>query len=174
PEYFIENQRGDSNPHAKLSCLESAQIIIDHVTEGIKLAKKHGLPQVIINFIATHHGTTRVEYFYRHYLKENPNGEQDKARFQYPGPRPKTREETILMMADSLEASSKSLKSPTGKDIDDLVERIIASKIENRQFEESEMTFEELNKCKIVFKQLLRSINHVRVEYPDEQTEKVK
>ena len=95
----------------------------------------------------------------------------DEKQFCYPGPRPKTKEETILMLADSLEAASKSLNQPCGQEIDDLVEKIVAYKITHRQLEESEMTFEELEQCKIVFKQLLRSINHVRVEYPEEQNE---
>jgi len=167
PEYFIENQ-GSENPHEKISYIESAKIIIKHVTEGIAMAKKQHLPRLLIDFIRTHHGTTRVEYFYRNFVKENPEKEFDETLFRYPGPRPKSKEETILMLADSLEAASKSLKNPGGKDIDNLVDKIVAFKIENRQFEESEMTFEELEKCKIVFKLLLRSINHVRVEYPSE------
>lgn len=167
PNYFIENQSG-KNPHEKISNLESAKIIIAHVTEGVKLAKKHRLPQVLIDFIHTHHGTTRVEYFYRNHQKENPEKEFDESLFRYPGPRPKSKEETILMLADSLEAASKSLQNPTGRDIDDLVEKLTSYKIEQRQLEESEITFEELEKCKIVFKLLLRSINHVRVEYPEE------
>lgn len=174
PEYFIENQ-GSRNIHEDLTHLESAKMIIGHVAEGVKLAKKHRLPSILIDFINTHHGTTRVEYFYRNYLKENPDGEAEAYLFQYPGPRPKSKEETILMLADSLEAASKSLKNPAGKDIDDLVEKIISFKIQARQLEESEITFEELEKCKLVFKLLLRSINHVRVEYPEEaETKKEK
>ena len=135
---------------------------------GVKLAKKHRLPQVLIDFIHTHHGTTRVEYFFRNHQKENPDKEFDESLFKYPGPRPKSKEETILMLADSLEAASKSLQNPTGRDIADLVEKLTSFKIEQRQLEESEITFEELEKCKLVFKLLLRSINHVRVEYPEE------
>lgn len=169
PGYFIENQSG-KNPHDELSNLESAKMIIGHVAEGIKLAKKHRLPKKLVDFIKTHHGTTKVEYFYRNHLKENPKkGQADEHIFQYPGPRPKSKEETILMIADSLEAASKSLKEPAGVDIDNLVDKIVAFKIQARQFEESEMTFEELEKCKLVFKLLLRSINHVRVEYPEEE-----
>lgn len=171
PQYFSENQSG-YNPHTEKTNLESAKIIIGHVTDGIKLAKKNGLPQVLIDFINTHHGTTRVEYFYRKELEENPEIEVDESKFRYPGLRPKSKEETILMIADSLEASCKSLQNPTGQAIDEMVEKIIAFKIKNRQLEESEMTFEELEKCKIVFKSLLRSINHVRVEYPEENEPK--
>ncbi len=167
PKYFIENQSGES-PHNELTNLESAKIIIDHVVEGEKLAKKHRLPQLLINFIRTHHGTTRVEYFYRNYIKENPGKEFDESLFCYPGPRPTTKEQTILMIADSLEAASKSLKNPTEQDIDELVDKIIAFKITNGQLEDSEITFEELEICKEEFKKLLKSINHIRIEYPEE------
>ena len=168
PEFFIENQSGP-NPHEGLPYLESASIIIDHVHEGVRLARRYRLPKVLIDFIRTHHGTTRVEYFYRNYVQENPGTEFDDQIFRYPGPKPTTKEETILMMADSLEAASKSLKNPTGQDIDELVDKIIGGKISQGQLEGSEMTFEELEKCKTVFRQRLRSINHVRVEYPAEQ-----
>jgi putative nucleotidyltransferase with HDIG domain len=169
PAYFIENQSGD-NPHNELNDpLDSAKIIINHVTEGIRLAKKHRLPNVLIDFIRTHHGTTRVEYFFRKYQDENPDIDFDESIFRYPGPKPKSKEETILMMADSLEAASKSLKNPTGKDIDELVDRIIGGKITHGQFEESGLTFEELEACQEEFRKLLRSINHVRVEYPSEK-----
>ncbi len=168
PEYFIENQKGD-NPHSTLSNFDSAKIIINHVTDGVKLAKKNKLPTVLIDFIKTHHGDTRVEYFYRNQLKENPDKQFDESLFRYPGPRPRTKEETILMVADSLEAASKSLRNPTGQDIDQLVDNIIAGKITNGQFENSELSFEELEKCIKVFKELLRSINHVRIEYPEEK-----
>ena len=166
PEYFIENQTA-SNPHENEDCLESAEIIIKHVTEGYKMAKKAHLPEVINEFILTHHGTTRVEYFYRNYLNRNPEGEEMESRFRYPGPRPKTKEQAILMLADSLEAASKSLKSPTDKDIDDLVEKIIAGKIGMGQLEESELSFEDLAVCREVFKSRLRSMYHVRIKYPE-------
>jgi len=167
PSAFIENQPAN-NPHDNWNNFESAKAIIDHITEGVTLAKKERLPKVLIDFIWSHHGTTRVEYFYRNQLKSEPDREFDETLFRYPGPLPKSKEETILMVADSLEAASKSLKSPTAKDIDDLVDKIIAYKIDHGQFDESELTFEELEQCKEVFKSLLKSINHVRVEYPDE------
>ncbi len=168
PEFFIENQSG-KNPHDELGdAMESARIIIGHVTEGERLAKKHRLPAVLQNFIRTHHGTTKVAYFFRKYQEENDDIAFDESLFCYPGPKPRTKEETILMMADSLEAASKSLKNPTGRDIDNLVNGIVGGKISNGQFEFSELTFEELEICKDVFRKLLRSINHVRVEYPKE------
>jgi cyclic-di-AMP phosphodiesterase PgpH len=167
PEYFIENQSGD-NPHEHESWKESASIIIKHVTEGASMAKKARLPKLLQDFILTHHGTTRVEYFYRNYLKENPdaNIEEIAGDFEYPGPKPTSKEETILMIADSLEAACKSLKSPTGKEIDELVESITQHKIENNQFVNSELNFDELEKCKASFKKTLKSIHHVRLAYP--------
>jgi len=164
PLFFIENQT-NYNPHDEKTNLESAKIIIEHVANGVKMAKKAGLPQTIIDFIITHHGTTRVEYFYQKEVKENPEKEIDELKFRYTGMRPETKEETILMIADSIEAACKSLKEPTGQEIDEMVEKIIAYKIKERQLEESELTFDELERCKIVFKSLLRSIHHVRVEY---------
>ncbi|MEM8908066.1 MAG: HDIG domain-containing metalloprotein, partial [Bacteroidota bacterium] len=166
PAYYIENQSG-ANPHNKTTPLDSAKIIIEHVTEGVKLAKKNRLPKVLIDFIRTHHGTTRVEYFYRNHINQHPGGEVDEHSFRYPGPRPRSKEETILMIADSLEAASKSLKSPSEKDINDLVDKIIAGKITHGQLEDSEMTFAELEICKREFKKLLKSIYHVRIEYPE-------
>ncbi len=171
PTYFIENQN-EENPHDKLSCLESTQMIIGHVTEGIKLAKKHRLPSVLIDFIRTHHGTTRVEYFYRTYLKEEghpTNPTIAECEFRYPGPKPWTKEQAIMLMADSLEAASKSLKNPTGVDINNLVDKIIKHKIDLGQLQDTRLSFKELEQIKVVFKKLLKSINHVRIEYPDEQ-----
>ncbi len=167
PEAYIENQKGH-NPHDSMSNFESAKKIIDHVTKGLEMAKKARLPKVIIDFISTHHGTTRVEYFYRNQLKAEPDKEFDESLFRYPGPKPKTKEQTILMIADSLEAASKSLNNPTGQDIDKLVDNIVRYKIDQGQLDDSELNFNELEMCTEVFKSLLRSINHVRVEYPEE------
>lgn len=167
PEYFIENQRGN-NPHDLLNDKESAQKIIAHVPEGEKMAKKAKLPHVLIDFINSHHGTTRAEYFYRNYLKDHPNEAVDASEYQYPGPLPKSKEEALLMMADSLEAASKSLKSPTGQDIDALVDKIINGKIEQNQLMEADISFRDLETSKSTFKSLLRNIYHVRIEYPEE------
>ncbi len=171
PEYYIENQNLE-NPHEKLNCLESAQMIISHVTEGVKMAKKHRLPPVLIDFILTHHGTTRVEFFYRKYQKENPDIEVNPLDFTYPGPLPSTKEQAIMMIADSLEASSKSLKSPSEEDINNLVENIIQGKITMGQLKETSLSFQELGQIKMVFKRLLKSINHIRIGYPDEDKAK--
>jgi cyclic-di-AMP phosphodiesterase PgpH len=165
PMYFIENQ-GGTNPHDKLPYLDSAKIIIEHVTEGVRLAQKNGLPRVIVDFIPTHHGTTLVEYFYRNHIKENKGGEKDKTQFQYPGPKPRSKEEAILMLADSLEATSKILKQPDNRSIDDLVERIVADKMAQGQLSDSALSFADLEKCKVSFKQTLKNIHHVRIEYP--------
>ena len=132
------------------------------------MAKKARLPKVIIDFISTHHGTTRTEFFYRKQLAEFPNQEFDESLFVYPGPEPTSKEETIMMLADSLEAASKSLQNPTGKDIDELVDKIVKGKVKNKQLIKSELSYDELERCKAVFKNLLRSIYHVRMEYPEE------
>ena len=137
------------------------------MTDGLAMAKKAKLPKIITDFISTHHGTTRVEYFYRQEMGISENGDVNTSDYTYPGPKPSTKEQTIMMIADSLEAASKSLKSPTGEDIDNLVESIVTYKVSNEQLSESDLTFEELEICKSVFKSLLRSINHVRVEYPE-------
>jgi len=167
PEYYIENSKG-TNHHETLNNFQSAEIIIDHVISGEQMAKKAKLPKVIVDFIKSHHGTTRVEYFYRNQLKQEPEREFDESLFRYPGPKPTTKEQTIMMIADSLEAASKSLRNPTGKDIDELMEKIIDHKITHGQLSESDLTFTELAQCKEVWSGLLRSINHVRIEYPDE------
>lgn len=169
PEAFIENKDAYDNPHEEFNNFESAEVIISHVTEGIEMAKKAGLPDVIIDFIRTHHGSTRVEYFYRKQLQDEPDREFDETLFRYPGPKPKTKEQAILMLADSLEAASKSLKSPSGQELDEFIDKIVAGKIAHGQLEESDLTFGELNDCVDTFKSLLRSIYHVRVEYPSDK-----
>jgi len=168
PSFFIENQSNKS-PHLDISDKESAEIIISHVTEGVKMAKKARLPNVLIDFITSHHGTTRVEYFYRNYIKDHPDEEVDEQDFRYPGPKPVTKEETILMLADSIEAACKSLKNPTEEALLELIDKIIAGKMAMGQLEDSELTFSELETCKTVFQQLMRSVHHVRIEYPEEQ-----
>lgn len=165
PEFFIENQSG-SNPHEGLNRIESAKIIIQHVPDGEKMAKKAGLPNLIIRFITTHHGTTKTDFFYKNYLLENPGVEVDSELFTYPGPLPQSKEEAILMLADSVEATSRSLKDPTGNDIDKLVDKVFKIKIEQNQLIESKLTLGDLQKCREVFCKMLRSIYHIRIEYP--------
>lgn len=167
PDYFIENQTV-KNPHLDLSNIESAQIIIGHVAEGVKMAKKHRLPAILVDFIKTHHGTTRAEYFYRNYIKENPNFiEGEDQSFRYPGPKPHSKEEAILMLADSIEAAGKSLKNPKEKELEELVDKIITGKVTQNQLSDADLTFSELEACRQVFKEVLKSIYHGRIEYPE-------
>ncbi len=165
PRFFTENQVGGVNPHDELTHEESAKIIISHVIQGIELARKNNLPEQIIDFIRTHHGTTLTRYFYKKSLLEI--GEQtDKSKFRYPGPIPFSKETAVLMMADSIEASSRSLKTYDAVNIDELVERIINSQIEEQQFNNSDITFRDINNIKKIFKKRLMNIYHVRIEYP--------
>lgn len=164
--YFIENQFPDENPHAKLSYEESAKIIIGHVIEGVILAKKYKLPEQIIEFIKTHHGTTRVEYFYRMHAKVKTEEIVDEYNFSYPGPAPFIKEHAILMMADSVEAASKSLKNPTHETLSALVDSIIEYQQKRGQFDHVPITLLEISRCKEVFKKMLASIYHIRIEYP--------
>ncbi|GGG93700.1 HDIG domain-containing protein [Parapedobacter pyrenivorans] len=165
PQYFIENQTKGYNPHDGLSFEQSAQIIISHVAKGIELAKKHQLPDVIIDFIRTHHGTTRVDYFYQSYIKSFPEKFVDEELFHYPGPIPFSRETAVLMMADSVEAASRSLKEPTAKSLNDLVDKIIESKLSQKQFINSSITLKDITLVTEIFKEMLKSIYHVRIDY---------
>jgi len=170
PAFFIENQNAERNPHDDLPFEVSAKVITDHVKNGVKIAKKHGLQDLIIDFIRTHHGTSRVEFFYQSYLKNYPDDEVDEALFSYPGPLPYSKETAVLMMADSVEAASRSLKKPTSTDIERLVERIINYKIEQNQFINSDITFRDIKVSKRILKKMLNSIYHVRVSYPQAET----
>ncbi len=167
PMYFIENQHTGLNPHDELSFEESAQMIINHVKEGIKIAKKNNLPDVLVDFIRTHHGTTTVMYFYRQYIKNFPEEEVDLKKFTYPGPKPFSKETAALMMADSVEAASRSLSKPDHDSIDKLVEGIIDHQMESGQFENAEITLREIKDIKKIFKKMLMNIYHVRIQYPE-------
>ncbi len=167
PIYFIENQKTAINPHDDLPYKESARIIIEHVTYGIELAKKEGLPNIIIDFIRTHHGNTRTEYFYQKYLQANPDEEVDQSKFRYPGPIPYSKETAIVMMADSLEAASKSLKTPSEEDINNLVENIIDGKMKQHQFINCDLSFKDITAIKKVLKKQLKSLYHIRISYPE-------
>ena len=165
PTYFTENQVSSINSHDELDPKESAQIIIDHVIKGIEIAKKNKLPDRIIDFIRTHHGTSLVYYFYS---KENENiGEANKEDFMYPGPIPFSKETAILMMADSVEAASKSLKEPTSSKLEAFVEKIIDSQMEQGQFLNANITFRDIQIIKKVLKKKLNNIYHLRIEYPE-------
>lgn len=164
--YFIENQTPGNNPHDLISFEESADIIIGHVARGIKLAKKHKLPAQVIEFIETHHGTSKVQYFYRSFIKKFPEEEADISRFSYPGPIPNSRETAVLMMADSIEAASRSLKNYTEKTIIDLVEGIIDYQAKEGQFDDADITFKEISIIKGIFIEKLKTMYHTRIEYP--------
>ncbi|HTN21603.1 MAG TPA: HDIG domain-containing protein [Pelobium sp.] len=165
PQFFIENQNKGLNPHDKLPYEESAQIIIRHVINGIEMARRHNLPEVIIDFLRTHHGNTRVDYFYQSFLKNFPEKIVDENTFRYPGPIPFTKETAVLMLADSVEAASRSLKEPDAESINNLVERIIDYKLEQNQLNDSNITLKEIETIKLIFKTMLMGIYHVRVEY---------
>jgi len=167
PLYFTENQITGINPHNELSYEESAEIIISHITKGIKKAKKYKLPEKIIDFIRTHHGTTKAYYFYSMYLKEHPDKSVDENIFTYPGPIPYSKESAVLMMADSVEAASRSLKNPDEQSINNLVEKIIDNQIEQKQFVNSDITFRDITTIKKILKKQLMNIYHLRVEYPE-------
>lgn len=165
PMYFTENQSTNVNPHNELTPTDSAQIIIDHIINGVELAKKNRLPDRIIDFIRTHHGTTLVYYFYK--AEEKLNGSADIKDFQYPGPIPFSKETAILMMCDSVEAASKSVKEPTAQAFDILVEKVVNKQMEDGQFMNADITFKELQIIKKVLKKKLKNIYHLRIEYPE-------
>jgi len=165
PSYFTENQVTGTNPHDKLSSLESVNIILDHVSKGVEMAKKNNLPNRIIDFIRTHHGTSVIHYFYENdlNLNLNPNIED----YKYSGPKPFSKETALVMMCDSVEAATKSLENPDSEKINSFVETIIDKQIENNQFENCSITFKDIKTIKNVIKKKLANIYHIRVEYPE-------
>lgn len=167
PMYFTENQHGAYSPHNDLSNIESAEIIISHVTDGIEMAHKNHIPERIIDFIRTHHGTRRTDYFYINEQKAHPDEEIDPTPFTYHGPAPFSRETAVLMMADSIEAASHSLKEPDEKKISDLVDNIINKQMEAGQFLNTDLTLRDIETCRKVLKKKLMNIYHVRIAYPE-------
>lgn len=166
PAFFTENQNG-VNPLEKMSRVDAAHIVINHVTEGLKLAEKYNLPNVIKDFIATHHGTGMTKYFYVSYKNEHPDEPVDDALFTYPGPNPFTREQAILMMADSVEAAARSLPEYTEASISELVNRIINGQMSEGFFEYCPITFRDVAVAKQVLIERLKSVYHTRVSYPE-------
>lgn len=166
PAFFTENQTG-VNPHDELTEERSAQIIISHVTEGLKLADKYHLPKVIRDFISTHHGRSQVKYFYIQWKNKHQGEEPDAKLFTYPGPNPFTREQAILMMCDAVEASSRSLKEFTEESIKELVNRIIDSQVQAGYFRECPITFRDIADAKRVLAESLKTIYHTRIAYPE-------
>jgi len=166
PMYYIENQTGGINPHDDLSYEESARIITGHVIRGIEKARLNKIPEAIIDFIRTHHGTRYTQYFYNKFKEENGNEPFDETPFRYRGPIPFSKETSILMMADSIEAASRSLKSPSEQDVSDLVEQLIDNQMEGKQFRNSLLTLKDISTIKKIIKKKLMSIYHIRIEYP--------
>jgi len=156
------------NPHKQLGYEQSAQVVINHVKDGIKLAEKHNLPKVIKDFITTHHGLGKTKYFYVSYKNEHPDEKIDEKSFTYPGPNPYSKEMAVLMMADSVEAASRSLPEYTEESISDLVDKIIDGQVADGYFKECPITFKDIATAKSVFKEKLKTMYHTRISYPEE------
>jgi putative nucleotidyltransferase with HDIG domain len=169
PEYFTENLNGGISPHNSLTPIESARVIIKHVTDGLATAEHEGLPKKIRDFIATHHGLSKTGYFYITYKNEHPNEEIDESLFTYPGPKPSTKEQAVLMLADCVEAASHSIKEYTEENIKNLVENIVESKLRDGELSMSPLTFQDVHIIKEVFKKRLMAIYHTRISYPNEK-----
>ena len=165
PLCFVENEQQGEDYHKSLDAKESAKAIIRHVTDGLALAEKYKLPRVLREFITTHHGTTRTAYFYNTYVN-NGGDPEDVADFMYPGPRPTTREQVILMISDALEAASRTLKDKTPNGISELVDRILLGKFQEQQFNDSDITIKELTIMSETLKEYIQQVYHARVVYP--------
>lgn len=169
PNFFIENQAAGLNPHDRLNHLKSAEVIIDHVRNGVKMAQKHKLPDPIVEFIATHHGTTKAKYFFLKHKEENPDKEIDEQQFIYPGPLPKSKEAAVVMLVDGIEAATRSLREKTYDSFKKQIDTMIDQKIEDKQLDHSDLTFRDINTIKETLLQKLINIYHIRIEYPDEK-----
>lgn len=167
PAFFTENQGGGINPHKSLSYEQSAKVVINHVIDGLHLAEKYNLPTVIRQFITTHHGAGTTKYFYISWKNEHPGEEPDASWFSYPGPNPFTREQAILMMADAVEAASRSMKEYTEESINQLVDKIVDSQLADGYFTNCPITFQNIQTVKQVFKTKLKSMYHPRISYPE-------
>uniref|UniRef100_UPI003216BDAD HD family phosphohydrolase n=1 Tax=uncultured Draconibacterium sp. TaxID=1573823 RepID=UPI003216BDAD len=171
PNFFIENQAMGMNPHDKLNHLKSAEVIIDHVNNGVKIAQKHKLPTPIVEFIATHHGTTKANYFFLKHQQENPGEKIDEKAFIYPGPLPKSKEAAVVMLVDGIEAASRSMKEKNHETLKELIDSMIDKKIADRQLNDSDLTFRDIDTIKATLLQKLINIYHIRIEYPKETKE---
>lgn len=167
PQYFVENQRGGENRHNALKPEESARIIIEHVTEGIRLAEEHGLPKPIVDNIKMHHGSGLLQYFFVHAQRMAGDQPIDESKFRYPGPKPNTREAGIIMLADKVEAATRTIKHPNEENIRAMIDRIINSVMADNQFSECPLTFSEIHVVADTFVDVLLGIYHQRIEYPD-------
>jgi putative nucleotidyltransferase with HDIG domain len=173
PEYFVENQRAGVNPHDRLKPRMSALIIASHVKEGLEMGKEYNLPQRVLKFIPTHHGTARIEYFYQKAVGRSDDKESPvlESEFRYPGPKPDSKETGILMLADSVEAASRSLDEPSHKRLKSLIDLLFRERIEDGQLDDTDLTFRDLRQIKDTFLKMLMGIYHVRVKYPDQEEE---
>ncbi len=169
PLFFVENQMG-KNPHDRTNPTLSFLVITSHVKEGIELARQHRLPSELVNIIEEHHGTSLLNYFYNRALEKGLSSGLTKESFRYPGRKPQTKEAALVMLADSVEAASRTLRKPTPSRIEELINRIIKEKLEDGQLDESNLTLGDLNKIAQSFKEVLISVFHARVEYPDLKT----
>ena len=167
PAFFTENQTPGMNPHAGLPFEESARIIINHVRDGVKIAQKQNIPQQIIDFIETHHGTSMPKYFYISWKNANPDKEVNESDFRYPGPNPNTKETAIMMMADAVEASSRSLPEYSEQTLRNLVDKIIDSQVSEGYFKLAPITFRDIQTVKDVFVEKLQTVYHSRIAYPE-------
>lgn len=167
PMYYIENLSSRRSPHDDIQPEESTRIIIEHVSRGVEYARNHSLPEKVIDFIRTHHGTTTVRFFYFQYQKQHPTGGLDRSRFTYPGPPPFSKETVVLMICDSVEAASRSLKEINRNTINDLVDKVVQYQIEEEQYLDADITYRDINIAKNILKKKLMNIYHVRVEYPE-------
>lgn len=167
PAFFTENQSAGNNPHKNLNYEQSAQVVVNHVADGLKLAEKHNLPKVIKDFISTHHGLGKTKFFYISWKNEHPGEEPKEETFTYPGPNPFSKETAILMMADAVEAASRSLPEYTEESISNLVDKIIDTQVEEGYFKECPITFKDIATIKTVFKEKLKTIYHTRISYPE-------
>jgi putative nucleotidyltransferase with HDIG domain len=163
--YFTENQASSASPHDELSYTESAAIIIGHVNAGIELAKKNHLPDIVIDFIRTHHGTSRVEYFYRKFKEDHPDAVKFES-FQYPGPKPFSKETAIVMMSDAVEASTRSLPEKSQSKLNEMIDRVIDHQLSTGQLDNADISLKEIHQIRAAFKKFIRGVYHVRVEYP--------
>ena len=167
PEYFIENQLGGKNPLSEIDYEDASQIVINHVNDGIEIAKKSHLPEQIIKFISSHHGTSKTKYFYYSYINANPDKKPNDEIFTYPGPIPNNKETAILMMADAVEARSRSLSEYTDESISEMVENMIDNQIAEGEFKDAPITFRDVELVKAVFKEKIKNIYHNRIKYPE-------
>ncbi|CAM3265753.1 HDIG domain-containing metalloprotein [Rhodothermus bifroesti] len=171
PEYFVENQRPGMNPHANLKPRMSALIIASHVKEGLEIGRQYGLPRRVLDFIPMHHGTSRIEYFYRKAIEQTGDPNLPDTEFRYPGPKPNSKETAILMLADSVEAASRTIEEPTHKRLEALIEQIVQARIEDGQLDDTDLTFQDLRQIKQTFLQMLLAIYHIRIKYPGDEAE---